>query len=135
MGGGNLIDRVRRAIAEHVKALAAVDDAIVVGEDALLGKTGAGREILDRVLDTARIGAAAELLGLSLEAFSRTVEYLRDRKQFGVAIGSFQALQHRAAKIHAELELGRSVVLKALQLLDAGSDTIIMLDPNVMGLK
>jgi len=86
---------------------------------ALLGDLDGAEALLDRILDVARIGAAAELLGLAQEAFARTVDYLKERKQFGVPIGSFQALQHRAAKLHAEIEMCKSVVLKALQLLDA----------------
>jgi alkylation response protein AidB-like acyl-CoA dehydrogenase len=88
---------------------------------ALLGDFDGAENLLDRILDVARIGAAAELLGLAQEAFARTVDYLKERKQFGVPIGSFQALQHRAAKLHAEIEMCKSVVLKALQLLDAGA--------------
>jgi hypothetical protein len=71
-------------------------------------------------LDIAAVGVAAELLGLSLEAFERTMAYLRERKQFGRVIGSFQGLQHRAAALFAELELARSIVLRALQAVDAG---------------
>jgi acyl-CoA dehydrogenase len=91
---------------------------VVLGRDALLGEIGQGAELLDRILDTARIGISAEMLGVAQEAFERTVEYLGERKQFGVPIGSFQALQHRAAKLHAELEMCKSVTLKALQMLD-----------------
>lgn len=89
---------------------------------ALLGEPGKGQALLDRVLDIARIGACAELLGVAQEAFARTIDYLRERKQFGVPIGSFQALQHRAAQLHAEIEMCKSVVLKALQTLDEGAD-------------
>jgi alkylation response protein AidB-like acyl-CoA dehydrogenase len=96
-------------------------DRVELGADALLGAFDKGQGLLDRILDVARIGAAAELLGLAQEAFARTVDYLKERKQFGVPIGSFQALQHRAAKLHAEIEMCKSVVLKALQLLDAGA--------------
>jgi alkylation response protein AidB-like acyl-CoA dehydrogenase len=96
-------------------------DRVELGADALLGAFDKGQVLLDRILDVARIGAAAELLGLAQEAFTRTVDYLKERKQFGVPIGSFQALQHRAAKLHAEIEMCKSVVLKALQLLDAGA--------------
>lgn len=53
------------------------------------------------------------------EAFERTLGYLRERDQFGVKIGTFQALQHRAAHLFCEIELLRSVVLRALQALDA----------------
>ena len=56
---------------------------------------------------------------MSCEAFERTVAYLQERKQFGRVIGSFQGLQHRAAELFAELELARSIVLKALQAIDS----------------
>jgi acyl-CoA dehydrogenase len=96
-------------------------EQVEVGEEALLGACDEGKPLLDRILDAARIGASAELLGVALEAFERTLEYLRERKQFGVPIGSFQALQHRAARLFAELEMCKSVVLRALQTLDDGS--------------
>ncbi len=67
---------------------------------------------LTRSLDIANIGLASELLGLSTEAFERTVDYLKERRQFGRVIGSFQGLQHRAAELFAELELARSIVLQ-----------------------
>ena len=65
---------------------------------------------------------AAELLGIAEESFSRTVSYLQERKQFGVTLGSFQALQHRCAHLFSEIELVKSVVLKALQSLDDGAE-------------
>ena len=61
---------------------------------------------------------AAELLGIAQESFDSTLQYLKERKQFGVLIGSFQALQHRAAHWWSEVELCKSVVLKALQAYD-----------------
>ena len=96
-------------------------EEVDLGAEDLLGTQDQGQALLDRVLDVARIGIAAELLGLAQEAFERTVSYLKDRKQFGVPIGSFQALQHRAAKLHTEIELCKSVVIKALQSLDDGA--------------
>jgi alkylation response protein AidB-like acyl-CoA dehydrogenase len=96
-------------------------DHVELEADALLGVFDQAQGPLGRILDVARIGAAAELLGLAQEAFARTRQYLKERKQFGVPIGSFQALQHRAAKLHAEIEMCKSVVLKALQLLDDGT--------------
>ena len=69
-------------------------------------------------LDIANIYLSAELLGIAEESFDRTLQYLKERKQFGVLIGSFQALQHRAADWWSEIELCKSVVLKALQSLD-----------------
>jgi alkylation response protein AidB-like acyl-CoA dehydrogenase len=73
-------------------------------------------------LDLGRALLAAELLGLADEAFSRTVSYLKERKQFDRLIGSFQALQHRAARLYARLDIARGVVLKALRALDEGSE-------------
>lgn len=86
--------------------------------DALLGEEGEAWAGLSRTLDIASIGLSAQLLGLATEAFERTVAYLRERKQFGRVIGSFQGLQHRAAALFAELELARSIVLRALQAID-----------------
>ena len=75
-------------------------------------------DTLQRLFEIGNTHLAAELLGLSLEVFEHTVEYLNTRKQFGVLIGSYQGLQHRAAHLYSELELLRSLVLKALQALD-----------------
>ena len=97
-------------------------DGVTVGADALLGTLDGGDVILQRTLDIANIGLSAELLGLSLEAYERTLEYLKERKQFGEAIGSFQALQHRAAEMYAELELARSIVLQSLHAVDERVD-------------
>jgi len=99
-------------------------DRVEVPASALLGELNKGQPLLDRVLDIARIGASAELLGIAQEAFERTMDYLKERKQFGVPIGSFQALQHRAAQLHAEIEMSKSVVLKALHALDEGVEDI-----------
>ena len=65
---------------------------------------------------------AAELLGIAQESFDRTLKYMKERKQFGAFIGSFQALQHRAAHWWSEIELCKSLVLKALQALDEGDE-------------
>jgi alkylation response protein AidB-like acyl-CoA dehydrogenase len=91
---------------------------VSVGADALLGELDAGWSALEAVLNVGRACVAAELVGISDEVFGRTVTYLKERKQFGKAIGEFQALQHRAAHLYCELEVTRSVVLKALQTLD-----------------
>ena len=93
-------------------------------EGTLLGKAGKGAELLDRVLDTGRILLSAEMLGGIQECFDRTVEYLKTREQFGVPIGSFQALKHRAAQMFCEVELSKSVVLEALSALDEDSSQI-----------
>ena len=94
---------------------------IAVGADSVIGQVDQGGVVLSRTLDALRVGAAAEQLGVGYGAMERTVAYLKERRQFGVAIGSFQALQHRAAHVYAELEVARSAVFKAQQLIDAGS--------------
>ena len=87
----------------------------------LLGETGAGWDVLAATLDRAAALLAAEMLGTAHQAFEIIVDYLKTRTQFGQLIGSFQALQHRAAKLFTELELTRSCVDAALDALDAGS--------------
>ena len=80
--------------------------------------------MLDKVLDAGRILLAAEMLGSIQECYNRTVEYLKTREQFGVPIGSFQALKHRAAEMFCEIELSKSVVMEALSALDEDSDQV-----------
>lgn len=86
----------------------------------VLGEIDQAFEVLNQVLDIACIGLSAEMLGTMCEAFERTIQYLKERKQFGVAIGSFQALQHRAALMYGEIEICKSMVIKALQAIDKG---------------
>ncbi len=97
-------------------------EGVELDGDAVLGEVDGGRALLDRLLHAGRTGASAELLGVGGGAMDMTTDYLRQRKQFGVAIGTFQALQHRAAHLYAEMEVARAAVLKAQQLLDAGAD-------------
>ena len=97
-------------------------DGVEVDADAVIGEVDAGRAPLDRLLRAGRTGAAAELLGVGGGAMAMTVGYLKQRKQFGRLIGEYQALQHRAAHLYSEMEVARAAVLKAQQLLDAGSD-------------
>ena len=95
-------------------------DGVQVDADAVIGEVDGGRAVLNALLGAGRTGAAAEMLGVGGGAMDMTVQYLKERKQFGVLIGSFQALQHRAAHLYSELEVARAAVLKAQQLLDAG---------------
>jgi alkylation response protein AidB-like acyl-CoA dehydrogenase len=95
-----------------------------VPDSALLGPADEGADILDPVLDRAAIGQAAEMLGSAQAAFDMTLDYLNNRKQFGQLIGSFQSLQHRAAKMFVELEMTRSCVAAALSAVDAGKSDV-----------
>ncbi|MFT4825857.1 MAG: alkylation response protein AidB-like acyl-CoA dehydrogenase [Halioglobus sp.] len=114
----------RRMLVDSRSAGAVSFENVSVSADSLLGRPGEAWAGLSRSLDIANIGLASELLGLSSEAFERTVAYLKERKQFGQVIGSFQGLQHRAAELFSELELGRSIVLKALQAIDDNDEQL-----------
>jgi acyl-CoA dehydrogenase len=114
--------RVDRAgTVDNRNAARVVLENVVVPESALIGALGQAADVIDPVLDRATIGAAAELLGLLSEAYDVTLEYLKTRVQFDVRIGSFQALQHRAANMFCELELCRSIVRGALEAADANN--------------
>ena len=95
---------------------------VEVPETKLLGDLDAGFSIIEEVLERGQIGISAEMLGNTLEAFDITLEYLKERKQFGAVIGSFQALQHRAAIMFAEIELTKSSVMGALNAVDENSN-------------
>jgi len=97
-------------------------DNVEVTADAVIGEVDAGRDPLNRLLRAGRAGASAEMLGVGAGAMDMTVDYLKQRKQFGVVIGTFQALQHRAAHLYSEMEVARAATLRAQQMLDAGAD-------------
>lgn len=97
---------------------------VTVGEDAVIGEVDGGAEILDRVFERAAVALSAEMLGGIQEAFDRTVEYLKEREQFGAKIGSFQGLKHRAARWFCEVELTRSIVMQALRAIDDGAENL-----------
>ena len=79
---------------------------------------------LGRALDEATLALCAEMMGGARETLDRTVAYLNEREQFGVKIGSFQALQHRCAQAYCQLELAESTLLAALTAIDRGADDI-----------
>ncbi len=97
-------------------------DGVELDGDAVIGEVDGGREILDVMLRAGRVGAAAEGVGVASGAMDMTVDYLKQRKQFGRLIGEFQGLQHRAAHLYSEVEIARAVTIKAAQLHDGGSE-------------
>ncbi len=112
------VTRTRTIMLDSRNAAKITLSNVHVPADAVLGPPDQGSDILEPVLDRARACLAAEMLGSSAEAFERTVQYLKDRKQFGVVIGSFQALKHRAAQMFCEVEITRSAVMAACSALD-----------------
>lgn len=99
-------------------------EGVKVGSDAIVGSHGRGAALLREVLERAAAGAAAQMLGASEQAFDDTIGYLKEREQFGVPIGSFQALQHRAVSVFTEIELTRSAVLAAARAVDESPDDV-----------
>lgn len=97
-------------------------DNVELDGDAVIGEVDGGREVLNKILNAGRVGSAAEGVGVARGAMDMTVDYLKQRKQFGKLIGEFQALQHRAAHLYSEVEIARAAVIKAQQLLDGGSE-------------
>ena len=96
-------------------------DGVSAGADAVVGGVDVGHELLEKTVERATLGLCAEMLGGMQQAFALTVGHLKSRLQFGVPIGSFQALKHRAANVFIELELAKSGVMAAARALDAGA--------------
>ena len=112
------VSRQKLSLADSRGAANLSFDGVVVSDaDRLCG----GAALLENVLDRARAGVSAEMLGAALQAFEVTLDYLKTRVQFGQPIGSFQALQHRAARMFTELELSRSAVEAAWMAIDTDS--------------
>jgi len=97
-------------------------DDVRIEAGGLLGDRDGGLEPLERALDHAIAALCAEALGVMSVMHEVTLEYLKARTQFGVAIGSFQALQHRMAEMFIELELARSMAYVAALTLDSQTD-------------
>jgi len=87
---------------------------VEVTSDAVLGEVDNGAEVLAHVLNAGRAVVGAELVGASSKAFEDTTDYIRERKQFGIEVGRFQALQHRSSHLYSELEIARSAMLAAM---------------------
>ncbi|MGB1971614.1 MAG: acyl-CoA dehydrogenase family protein [Flavobacteriaceae bacterium] len=86
-----------------------------------INAVGKGEDLLNQINNTAAICLSSEMLGMTMAAFNQTISYLQERQQFGKRIGTYQALQHRAAQMFCEIELCKSIVIKALQGLDQQS--------------
>ncbi len=115
------VSRAAQRLADSRGHATVLFDKVEVGADAVLS---GGYATLEQTLDRARAGLSAEMLGAATQAFEVTLEYLKTRRQFGQLIGSFQALQHRAAKMYTDLELTRSAVEAALAAIDDNANNV-----------
>jgi alkylation response protein AidB-like acyl-CoA dehydrogenase len=107
-------------LADSSKASRLTFENVELDADAVVGDVDGGWAPLSRSLNAGRAGSAAELVGVAAGATAITVDYLKQRKQFGKLIGEFQALQHRAAHLYGEIEIARAAALKAAELIDSG---------------
>ena len=114
------------ALTDASKAARIRFDNVQVDADAVIGEVDGGWEPLRRAMRAGRTGAAAELVGVASGAAAMTVDYLKQRKQFGKLIGEFQVLQHRAAHLFGEIEIARAATLKAAELSTAATRPAIM---------
>jgi alkylation response protein AidB-like acyl-CoA dehydrogenase len=112
------IEIERTAMVDSHNAARVKFDSVEINADGVLGEVDQGGLLLEGVLNVGRGAVASEMVGIAEGVFGRTISYLKERKQFGKAIGEFQALQHRAAQLYIEIEITRAAVLKALQTLD-----------------
>ena len=118
------IDRIKLEMADSRNYANIIFDNVKISTKNILGDVEAGGEAIDDILDIGRIAMSAEMLGNSEAAFDTTLDYLKQRKQFGVLIGSFQALQHRAAEMFCEIELTKSSVIAAMRAADEKSNDV-----------
>jgi alkylation response protein AidB-like acyl-CoA dehydrogenase len=118
--GAAEVERV--TLADSSKAARLKFDNVELDADAVVGDVDNGWAPLARALNAGSAGAAAELVGVAAGASTLTVNYLKQRKQFGKLIGEFQALQHRAAHLYGEIEIARAAALKAAELIDSGDE-------------
>jgi alkylation response protein AidB-like acyl-CoA dehydrogenase len=96
-------------------------DGVAVSGAMIVGQPEQGGALLEEVIDRATVALCGEMLGGMSQAFDLTLDYLKTRDQFGVKIGSFQALKHRAAQVYMEIELCRSAVMAAARAVDSGA--------------
>ena len=120
----NGVDRIKLDMADSRNYANINFKNVEIPDSDILGDLETGGETIENILDIGRIAMASEMLGNAEAAFETTLDYLKQRKQFGVLIGSFQALQHRAAEMFCEIELTKSSVMGAMKAADEGSNEL-----------
>jgi len=118
------IEKIKLDMADSRNYANIVFNNVLIDSSQILGNEETGGETIEDILDIGRIAISSEMLGNAESAFDTTLDYLKQRKQFGVLIGSFQALQHRAAEMFCELELTKSSVMAALRAADENSNEL-----------
>ena len=118
------IERIKLDMADSRNYANIVFSNVNVESSSLLGDLETAGETVESILDIGRIAISAEMLGNAESAFEITLDYLKQRKQFGALIGSFQALQHRAAEMFCEIELTKSSVMAAMRAADESSNEL-----------
>jgi alkylation response protein AidB-like acyl-CoA dehydrogenase len=116
------LDVESATLVDSSKAALLTFKNVMLDADAVVGEVDGGWVPLSRALDAGRAGAAAELVGVAAGVSAMTFDYLKQRRQFGRAIGEFQALQHRAAHLYGEIEIARAAAFKAAQLIDSADE-------------
>lgn len=116
------IDIERTVMVDAHNAARVTFNDVEIDADGVLGEVDNGAGLLEAVLNVGRGAVAAEILGVADEAFTRTVGYLKERKQFGKALAEFQGIQFQVAQAATELEAARLMVYNAARLKDAGQD-------------
>ena len=118
------IEKIKLDMADSRNYANIVFNNVLIDSSQILGNEETGGETIEDILDIGRIAISSEMLGNAESAFETTLDYLKQRKQFGVLIGSFQALQHRAAEMFCEIELTKSSVMAALRAADENSNEL-----------
>jgi pimeloyl-CoA dehydrogenase small subunit len=113
---GSGVSRRGYATIDGMRAAEVTLTGVRLSDDAAIGTAGGAYTLIERVVDTAIAALAAEAVGAMAATHRATVEYMKTRKQFGVAIGSFQALQHRATEMFVALEQARSMAMLATMM-------------------
>lgn len=99
-------------------------DKVPVGAESQVASPAVAVVAIARALDEARLAASAELVGVMSRALDISLDYIRQRVQFGKPIGSFQALQHRSVDLYIQQELSRSTIVQGARIFDETQDAL-----------
>jgi alkylation response protein AidB-like acyl-CoA dehydrogenase len=118
------VERVSFRLMDGQKVANITFTDVAVGADALLGELHNGLDVIERVVQESVVALSAEALGLMGQLNAKTLEYTKTREQFGTAIGSFQALQHRMVDTFMSYEQAKSMLYRAVCALANGDENV-----------